>query len=152
MSSNRIDPAEVKIRRFRIDDYDPLIELWKEAQLPYKPNGRDSRDRIALEITHPNAVFLIAETDGKIVGSIFGTHEGRKGWINRLAISPGYRRRGIAATLVAKVEDHLSDLGIDIVACLVEGWNMDSLEVFEKLGYTRHPDIFYFSKRKRADV
>jgi len=126
--------------------------LWDGSALPYKPRGRDSRERIAEEVKHRNAVFLVAEHDGTIVGSVFGTHEGRKGWINRLVVSPSYRKRRIAADLVAEVERRLAEEGIDIVACLIEEWNSSSMEVFQRLGFKRHRDIFYFTKRKSEDV
>jgi ribosomal protein S18 acetylase RimI-like enzyme len=152
MNSNPGDSSEVTIREFHAGDYDSLVALWRESQLPYRPMGRDSREKITSEIGHRNSIFLIAEMNGIMVGSIFGTHEGRKGWINRLAVSPSYRRQGIAARLVAEVERRLSEMGIDIVACLVEEWNKLSLEVFERLGYKRHTDILYLSKRKNPDV
>jgi ribosomal protein S18 acetylase RimI-like enzyme len=142
----------IVIRDFLAVDYESLISLWKRSQLPYRPMGRDSKDRIVREIDRTNAVFLIAEMDGEVIGSVFGTHEGRKGWINRLAVLPAYRMRGIAARLVAEVERRLTEQGIDIIACLIEEWNTVSMEVFEKLGYVRHRDIFYFSKRKNPDV
>jgi ribosomal protein S18 acetylase RimI-like enzyme len=142
----------IVIRDFRAVDYESLISLWKRSQLPYRPMGRDSKARIAREIDRPNAIFLIAEMDGEVIGSVFGTHEGRKGWINRLAVLPAYRKRGIAARLVAEVERRLTEQGIDIIACLIEEWNTVSIEVFENLGYARHRDIFYFSKRKNPDV
>lgn len=152
MNCNLGESSDVNIREFQIEDYDPLMVLWNESRLPCRPKGRDSREKIAREIEHLNAVFLIAEMDGQIVGSIFGTHEGRKGWINRLAVSPAYRKRGIASKLVAEAESRFSEHGIDIVACLIEEWNTVSMEVFEKLGFKRHTDIIYFSKRKSPDV
>lgn len=146
-------PGEsVAIRDFRAVDYEPLISLWDRSGLSYRPKGRDSKDRIVREIDRPNAIFLVAEVDGQIIGSIFGTHEGRKGWINRLAVLPAYRKRGIAAKLVSEVERRLTDQGIEIIACLIEEWNKVSMEVFERLGYLRHTDIYYFSKRKNPDV
>ncbi len=152
MNSNPSESSELKIRQFHVADYDSIVALWRESQLPYRPMGRDSREKITGEIEHHSAIFLIAEMNGIMVGSIFGTHEGRKGWINRLAVSPSYRKRGIAARLVTEVERRLSEMGIDIVACLVEEWNKVSLEVFERLGYKRHTDILYLSKRKNPDV
>ena len=87
-----------------------------------------------------------------INGSVFGTHDGRKGWINRVAVAPEFQRQNIAKKLIAKVEDRFSELGIDIIACLVEDWNTNSLQVFEKLGYKKHSDMVYFSKRKDSNV
>ncbi len=148
--NNRLSP--IVIRKLRIEDYDALVALWDKAKLLYKPRGRDRRDNIELELKGQNAIFLIAEKDGTLIGSIFGTHDGRKGWINRLAVDPTHQRRGIAARLVKEVEERLYEMGIGIVACLVEDWNSLSLQVFEKLGYTRHQDIIYFTKRKSPDV
>ncbi len=140
------------IREFSIKDYDVLITLWNDAQLPFKPTGRDKRDKIECELKQENAIFLVVEINGKLVGSVFGTHDGRKGWINRLAVSPEFQRKNIAKKLIAEVEDRFSELGIDIIACLVEDWNTKSLQVFEKLGYKKHSDMVYFSKRKDSNV
>ena len=140
------------IREFSIKDYDALITLWNDAQLPFKPKGRDKRDKIEYELKQGRDIFLISEINGKIVGSVFGTHDGRKGWINRLVIAPEFQRQDIAKKLIAKVEDRFSELGIDIIACLVEDWNTKSLQVFEKLGYEKHSDMVYFSKRKDSNV
>jgi ribosomal protein S18 acetylase RimI-like enzyme len=140
------------IRRFRIQDYEPLVDLWKTARLPYKPGGRDARDRIDREIQGPNAIFLVAEVAGQLIGSVFATHDGRKGWINRLAVAPSYRRRRVARSLMAEAEKRLSKAGIEIVACLIEDWNADSKLFFEKIGYHRFDKISYFTKKKHPDV
>jgi ribosomal protein S18 acetylase RimI-like enzyme len=143
---------EVIIRRLRPEDYEKLIALWEEAGLPYKAKGRDSRENIICELKRQTAIFLVAEMDGKLVGSVLGTHDGRKGWINRLAIHPEYRRRGIAKMLVSSVEEHFEALGIEIYAALIEAWNETSMTVFERLGYQKHEGIYYYSKRKHPEV
>jgi len=140
------------IREFSIKDYDSLIKLWNNAQLPFKPKGRDKRDKIEYGLKQGRDIFLVAEINGKLVGSVFGTHDGRKGWINRLAVSPEFQRQNIAKKLIAEVEERFSEIGINIIACLVEDWNTKSLQVFEKLGYKNHSDIVYFSKRKNPKV
>ena len=142
----------VNIRELTIDDYDALCALWEEAGLSFRPNGRDQQERIAREIDGPCSVFLIAEDKGELVGAILGTHDGRKGWINRLAVSPRHRRQGIARALAAAVEERLSARGIEILAGQIEDWNKESMIFFERLGYTRHNDIIYYTKRKNPEV
>ena len=144
--------SNIKIRPFQLDDYDKLISLWDESELPYRPNGRDSRDKIENELKFECTVALVAEHEGKLIGSIWGTHDGRKGWLNRLAVAPEFRDRGIAKMMVDKVETELDGLGIDIIGVLVEDWNQESMDVFENLGYVNHKDIFYYSKRKNVEV
>jgi len=144
--------TNLKIRDFKIEEYDILIELWEKAELPYRPLGRDSKENISKQLEQPNISFLFVEKEDKIIGSIIISHDGRKGWINRVAILPEYRNLGIASLLIDDAEKRLKKIGIDIVACLIEDWNLKSLKLFDKLGYVRHPDIIYFTKRKSAEV
>ena len=139
---------KVTFRKMTLKDYDSVIALWNEGDIPYRPQGRDSRKNVTLQMQQSNCYFLVAETEKKIIGAIVGTHDGRKGWINRLVVTPSYRKKGIAKRLVKEVEHHFSAIGIDIVACLIEVWNTTSMQVFEQMGYTKHTDILYYSKRK----
>ena len=75
------------------------MRLWQEGGLPYRPDGRDRRERIARELAGPCSIFLAAEEDGRLVGAVLGTQDGRKGWINRLVVAPSRRRKGVGEAL-----------------------------------------------------
>jgi N-acetylglutamate synthase len=153
--------ASVTIRRFALDDYDAVASLWDAAGLPFKSLGRDSRPAIAAELQLGLGVFLVAETlaaaregerpaggaESQIVGVVFGTHDGRKGWINRLAVTPNLRGQGIARRLVSQVETELRALGIDVIAALIESDNQASRAFFAHIGYVHDPAVEYFSTR-----
>jgi len=143
---------DVHIRPFRIEDYEVVVSLWKRSRLPHKPAGRDARERIARELEGAGAIFLVAECKGQVVGSAFATHDGRKGWINRLAVTPAFRRQGIAARLVKEAEKRLAMAGIQIVACLIEDDNADSKQFFQCIGYQRFDEISYFTKKQHPEV
>ncbi len=140
------------IREFKLSDYDLLIALWKQAGLPFKPNGRDSRASMKEELKKGIASILIAEKDGMAIGTVFATHDGRKGWINRLAIIPEFRKKGIGRLLVEKAEKVLAEKGIGIIACLIEEYNQTSFETFQKLGYVKFEGIHYLTKRIHPDI
>jgi len=142
----------IEIRDLRVDDYERMIELWSEAGLDHRPAGRDRRGSVEREIDGPCSVFLVAEDGDRMVGVVLGTHDGRKGWINRLAILPAYRRRGVGGELVRAVETRLKGIGIGIVTCLIEDWNGDSMRFFEALGYVEHRECVYYSKRMHPDI
>lgn len=144
--------SNLVIREFQMKDYDALIALWEDAKLPSRPLGRDGRDDIERQLKEPTAIYLVAEMDGELVGAVLGTHDGRKGWINRLAVSPAHQKQGIARRLVEELEKRIYGLGIWIIACLIEDWNEESSQVFESLGYKAHPDIKYLSKRKDPKI
>ncbi len=139
-------------RELSIADYDNLIRLWQEAGLPCRPHGRDSREAIARQMERGTSLSLGAEEDGKLVAAVLGTHDGRKGWINRLAVHPAHRRRGIGRALVCAVEARLHGMGIEIIGCLIEDWNEDSMAFFARLGYVAHTDIVYYSKRRSPET
>lgn len=143
---------EIVIREFQPGDYDAVIDIWKQAGLPYKPHGRDSKENMIPEMEKETATLLVAEHKKKIVGVILATHDGRKGWLNRLAVIPEYRYKNVARNLVETAEKSLYDRGLQIIACLIEEDNKMSMKFFKKAGYVKHDDIIYFSKRQHPDV
>jgi N-acetylglutamate synthase len=144
--------TQVAIRKFKIKDYDAVIALWEKASLPYKPKGRDSKKNIAKQIKHANTTYLVAELNNNIIGTVLGTHDSRRGYINRLAVMPAFQNRGVGRRLVKEVEKHMDKIGIGIITSLVEDWNKTSSKVFQRMGYKKHKDIIYFSKRKSPQI
>ena len=144
--------TDVRIRVLTADDYDGLLKLWQDAGLPYRPNGRDSGSSIKNQMEHDPDLFLGAFQDDRLVGSVIATFDQRKGWINRLAVAPQSRRKGVARLLVERAELALRKHGAEIIAALVERENSPSLALFQECGYKVHSDIVYLSKRDSEDV
>jgi ribosomal protein S18 acetylase RimI-like enzyme len=97
--------------------------------------------------------ILGLEADGCLVGAVIATHDSRKGWINRLAVDPEYRRRGYGSRLVEAAEAHLRAQGLSIIAILIERGNDASFALFQGAGYLdAGSDIHYLTKRDRDDV
>ena len=92
-------------------------------------------------------MFLFARAEDEYVGSILATHDGRKGWINRVVVIPDYRHKGIARKLVESAEAWLIEQGIGIFACQIEAYNNESFEAFKKLGYIPFEGSRYLTKR-----
>ncbi len=143
---------DIIFREMKINDYQALINLWEKAKLPYKPNGRDTKENIKKQLELPTNRIILSEHNGKIIGSIIASHNKRKGWINRLAVHPDFRHRGIAKKLIEKAENFLQSEGIGIFAALVEGWNKPSENLFRNIGYKDFEGIIYFTKRIRKDI
>lgn len=139
---------EVLIRKFKITDYEEVINLWQLCQLPLKPQGRDSRGQLEQQIKLDQVIFLVAEKKGKITGTVLATHDGRKGWINRLAVHPDARRQGLGTQLVKRAEEELEKRGLSLLAALIEEDNTASRQLFARLGYEPHAEIIYFSKKR----
>jgi len=139
---------EPEIRELKPEDYEEMIALWERAGLPHRPEGRDSRAAIARQMERDPELFLGAFIREKLIGTVIGSDDGRKGWVNRLAVDPDHRRRGIARMLIAEVERRLWARGRKIIAVLVEDWNDVSLKLFQECGYILDRSILYLSKRE----
>ena len=147
------DPASsIRIRPATEADFDAIVDVWQKSGLPYRPMGRDRRDEFARQLPHYRNMYLVAADGDLVVGVIMGTHDHRKGWINRLAVLPDYRRRGIAAKLLSECETAIHAHGIEIISILIEGDNCLSADFFESMGYREYAPIRYFRKLARPGV
>ena len=141
----------VAIRRLRLADYDAIIHVFEVCGLHPRTRGRDGRRELARQLRSPRNVYLGAFDGPRLVGTVFGTHDTRKGWINRLAVLSEYRHRGLAEKLVSAAERGLRKAGMGIFAALIEGDNVASQSLFAKLGYET-TDIRYYRRKLRDDV
>ena len=139
--------TDYPIRRLKISDYDKLIALWQRCDLSHRPEGRDTFEGIAKEFERPETCFYVMLDGDKMIGSVVGSSDGRKGWINRLAVDPDYRRQGLSGRLIEECENFLYKLGLKIIAALIEGENIESLATFKKAEYELWNHITYCSKR-----
>ena len=141
---------DVFIRQFKPEDYDRIISLWSSANLPVRPKGRDSYKKISGQVGNGNTILLVAELNGEIVGTVLGTHDGRKGWINRLAVDAEFRGKNIAKRLVSELENWFEKSGLEVFACVIDSENTISMGLFKNIGYEEW-DVRYFSKRKSSE-
>jgi N-acetylglutamate synthase len=145
-------PDNLQIRFLTRDDIPDLLALWSAAKLSIRPSGRDHADCLAAEMRDYPRNFLGAYSGRQLVGACLATWDGRRGWINRLAVHPQSRRSGVAQQLVAAAEAELKSRGARVIAALVEPGNAPSLALFARCGYRDTPRAIYLSKREDPDA
>lgn len=144
---------EITVRALGLDDYPNWMEVWQRAGLhSVRPQGRDSREAFARQLASGTHTVIGLEVGAKLAGVVLATQDGRKGWINRLAVLPEHRHRGYAARLVAEAERALKEQGMMVIAALIEPENGASLALFRKLGYIEANGMHYVSKRESKEA
>ena len=140
------------LRQLTIDDHAAILALWQRAGLhSIRPEGRDSRSEFEKQFAGGQIAIGLEEGE-RLIGVVIVTNDTRKGWINRLAIDPDYRRQGYGEQLVRAAEDALHDIGLHLTAAFIEEGNAASLALFEKMGYAPHQHLYYVSKRDSAEA
>lgn len=129
----------MKIREFQLGDYDEVVELWKESGIILRPG--DELVAIKLKLQRDPDLFLVADADQQILGVVLGAWDGRRGWINHLAVRSGRRRSGIGKALVRELENRLVRKGALKVNAQIHKTNKRSLAFFKALDYEVHSDL-----------
>lgn len=139
-------PGRPDIRRLGTAEIPQIHALWNEAGLVFRPEGRDAPAVFARELEEARTFLLGFYEEDRLVGVALGTDDGRKGWINRVAVATDRRRSGIGRALIRACEAVLVERGIGIISCLIEGANEASFNLFEAAGYEIRRDITYLRK------
>ena len=130
----RLGRGNVLVRAFEDSDERAVIGLWNavsESGAPHNDPATAIRKKRAVECD----LFLVAEADGAVVGTVMGGYDGHRGWVYAVAVLPEYRRRGIASALIRQLETDLSEKGCLKVNLQVRASNAGVISLYEKLGF-----------------
>jgi len=87
------------IRPFTMNDYNEVYALWN-ASLVSPRDIDDSREAVERFLRRNPGLSVIAEINGTIAGSILCGHDGRRGFLYRVAVDATQRRMGIGQAMV----------------------------------------------------
>ncbi len=135
----------------REQDAEALHELWIAAGLEFRPHGRDSLPRLRAFLNAAHDMGWAAFSDNRMVGAALAIYDGRKGWIERLAVLPEYRGAGLAKAIVTACTNTLKSQGALIIAALIDTDNRASRQLFESCGFCFKPEICYYTLRESSD-
>jgi ribosomal protein S18 acetylase RimI-like enzyme len=138
----------MNIRAFRKDDCDAVVALWDQCGLivPWNDARRDIERKLKIQ----RELFLVGVTNDTIVATIMGGYEGHRGWLNYLAVSPGYRNCGYGSAMVKAVEEKIALLGCPKINLQVRTTNTEVITFYRSLGY-KVDDVIGLGKRLKND-
>jgi ribosomal protein S18 acetylase RimI-like enzyme len=132
------------IREARPEDFDTIIRLWESID---RHTALPDRSEY-LEAFHAFSpdLLLVAEVEGRIVGTVIGGWDGWRANIARLATRPEVRREGIAMALVREIESRLLAKGARRVYALVDKRSPPAIPFWEAGGYGFNDNILQYSR------
>ena len=138
---------EIVVRPVELSDLDALVRIDE------KLSGHTRKDywqrRLEIAALRPPWMSLVAETDGRLAGFLFGWVSESEfgiaaptGWIDLIGVDPPYRGRGVGHALLQRFLDSGSELrSISKVATLIDLGQADIREFFTRLGFRHGPMI-----------
>ncbi|MBI4637719.1 MAG: GNAT family N-acetyltransferase [Candidatus Rokubacteria bacterium] len=128
-------------------------DLTAVVQIDEKLAGQTRKEywqtRLEIAALRPPWMSLVAETDGRIVGFLFGWVgesefgiAGATGWIDLIGLDPRYRGLGLGRALVDRFVQSGRELrAIEKIATLIDLGQDDVREFFTRLGFRHGPMI-----------
>lgn len=151
----------MNIRKVKIDDYEQIIELYKElydAEKIFDANLSDvyevsDPEIIKKRIKSRKEIFLVAEENNKIVGLIDGYiidnrhHIEKVGYLDHLCVRMEYQNQGIGRYLIEKFSDKMKNKNVAYLKLNAFEKNLPAISLYKKLGFKEH-SIFYIKNIK----
>ena len=139
--------AEIQIREFQFpDDYEGILRLWSGMETGMRVGRSDTAEEIQKKLERDPDLFLVGELDARLIGSVMGGYDGRRGLIYHLAVEAGFRKKGIASELMSEVERRLQAKGCVKCYLLVFADNSNAARFYEKRGWNQMKDDLIFGK------
>ncbi|MEX0621444.1 MAG: GNAT family N-acetyltransferase [Candidatus Woykebacteria bacterium] len=129
----------MKIRETQLADYEQITQLLRGQKLLTD----FSKEAFAKMLVRNKGFYLVAESNGKLVGTVFGSHDGGLfGYVYRAAVAKEFQNKGVGAALVKELLSRFSKADITQVFARIHKNNGHSLSFFQKMGFKLREDLF----------
>jgi ribosomal protein S18 acetylase RimI-like enzyme len=127
-----------------ITDYEQVRELLSVTPGVILRTA-DSRPAIERYLARNLGLSFVARRESQLVGCVMCGHDGRRGYLQHVAVDPAYRNGGVGRRLVQHCLDVLKELGIEKVHIDVLAENQAAQEFWQHLGWSRRDDLLRYS-------
>jgi ribosomal protein S18 acetylase RimI-like enzyme len=134
----------VTIRPMTIEDYDAVIRLWLQTE-GMSVRDADSRENIALYLDRNPDLSFVAISESNIIGAVLVGTDGRRGYLQHLAVLPQFRGQRIGYQLISQSINALANIGIPKTHLFVYDDNLNAQKFYEKLGWFPRDNIRMYS-------
>lgn len=137
-----------EIRPYTSGDEAAVVQLWKDCELvvPWNDPHKDIQRKLRVQ----RDWFLVGCIDGRVIATAMAGYDGHRGWVNYLAVHPGFRRAGLGRTMMEAAEHRLLEAGCPKINIQVRTTNAEVIEFYKAIGY-KTDDVVSLGKRLDPD-
>jgi ribosomal protein S18 acetylase RimI-like enzyme len=137
----------VQVRDFHFpEDYPAARFLWENAGSGIHLRRSDDPKEIQKKLERDPDLFLVAEANGKLIGTVIGGFDGRRGLIYHLAVKASFRQHGVGSMLMDEVERRLKAKGCLKCYLMVADDNEGAMRFYEARKWERMDTIYTYTK------
>jgi ribosomal protein S18 acetylase RimI-like enzyme len=134
------------IEPFRLAHHAAAVEMWRDIE-GIRVSASDERTAIAAYLRRNRGMSFVARSGRRVVGTVLGGHDGRRGYLHHVAVAPDWRRKGIGAGLIRRALAALKRAGIERCHIFVLASNPDGLAFWTGAGWDARKDLRLFSRK-----
>lgn len=135
---------DLRYRTLAVSDHAALMDLWRNCD-GISLREADSLQKMEKYLQRNPGLSFVAEADGAIVGSLMAGHDGRRGYIQHLAVANRLRRQGIAGRLLELCLQALKREGIEKSHVHVLNSNHVGNDFWSRRGWIHRAEIEMYS-------
>jgi N-acetylglutamate synthase len=140
----------IEINEMTMADYDEVLSLLR-ASPGAVIRGADSREGTERYLVRNPKLSFVARCGTRLIGCVMCGHDGRRGYLQHLAIDPTHQRRGVGTALVGRCLMELRRLGIDKTHIDVFVANVAAHQYWTNRRWKRRDDIVRYSFTNSMD-
>jgi N-acetylglutamate synthase len=134
----------VEILPLEPHDYEEVMALWQATE-GLTIRDVDSREAVLAYILRNPGLSFVARDEGVVVGAVLAGTDGRRGYLQHLAVARPHRGQGLGRALAERVIEALSGVGVAKCHLMVRRENEPAKAFWEHLGWTARDDISVMS-------
>jgi N-acetylglutamate synthase len=140
----------VVIREMTIADYDGVMALLS-AVTGVTIRAADSREQTQRYLERNPGLSFVAVLEDRIAGCVMCGHDGRRAYLQHLAVESDLRGHGIGSALTARTLAALELLGIGKTHLDVLRKNAAAQRFWKNRGWQRRDDLVRYSLNRSGD-
>ena len=135
-----------KIRVMKPDDHKQTVKLWENAEGVNVTKSDDKKGVVKYLKRNPGLSFVAINDKNKVIGAVLSGHDGRRAYINHLAVDKNYRGMGIGKAMAERCLVKFKKLGMLKCTLFVFEDNENARKFWQKIGWYIRTDLTMMQK------